>query len=701
MNNNVLGINLGTEEVFEPQKRNITKEYGGIPNLKAQVMNKAKETANKCKLLAEQYKGFLNDNKVLAEQLKMTTDTLRKCLEKLGAVEQDYDGVMSKIKNIRNNSDSRMKQIQEQSQKDKEDNERKRKELEDEFERKRQEDNQKFEEDKRTRDEESKRLLEEQKQEEQRHSEQQRQDKERALAQAKQEADENARKAKEVAEQEMANSSQECKDKLGKMKQEMDTLIENHKLKLQEQHDVGEALLKEKEQMFEKNKQELIEKNDTQMKDVEEKHKQQLAVEQQKLKVVDELKLKQANDKCEKEKQDLLNEIGEVMQKMGDIEVAADQGAKIKIDEIKDVVEKTCDKINSLEQKVKASASDTPTLRRGSTVSFDDEHKSGNNNDLTLPNMTNVPADFKLDKTRPKKADVWKVDGRENWYNKDFKGFQHWYTMFGKNGRPARLVLLDGNLGGENPYGENTDFAIFSKQFYNNILKWRSKTPERMAKFTEQLYQAHNLMLKIAKEEDPNADIRSERSAVWLDIYRKLRRWLAHYYEDYIKSNLDIPGSEEYRQWLYNLYSKGTFKDIPKNKMVGGSKGGMKSIAEVEKKIVMSKCTHPNPKSDCHNTVAQESQGECSSFGYNRTTKGSDCVWEDPLTRSNATGGKKNKKKKKKQKGGYRYGVKLNMKRTLKTREKTQRMKTFKKKKRRKKRSRKRRKFKMSKKKRR
>ena len=133
--------------------------------------------------------------------------------------------------------------------------------------------------------------------------------------------------------------------------------------------------------------------------------------------------------------------------------------------------------------------------------------------------------------------------------------------------------------------------------------------------------------------------------------------------------------------------------------MVGGSKGGMKTIAEVEKKIVMSKCTHPNPKSDCHNTVAQESQGQCSSFGYNPTTKASDCVWEDPMSKSKATGGKK--KKKKKQKGGYRYGVKLNMKRTLKTREKTQRMKTFKKKKRRKKRSRKRRKFKMSKKKRR
>ena len=133
--------------------------------------------------------------------------------------------------------------------------------------------------------------------------------------------------------------------------------------------------------------------------------------------------------------------------------------------------------------------------------------------------------------------------------------------------------------------------------------------------------------------------------------------------------------------------------------MIGGSKGGMKSIAEVEKKIVMSKCTHPDPKSKCHNPVAQESKTQCGSFGYNPATGGSDCVWEDPMSRAGVTGGKK--KKKKKQKGGYRYGVKLNMKRTLKTREKTQRLKTFKKKKKRKKRSRKRRRRKMSKKKRR
>ena len=73
-------INLGGEE--EPQKVDIVKPVGGIPNLKAQVMNKAKETGDKCKLLAERYKGFLNDNKMLAEQLQKTTETLRKCLEK-------------------------------------------------------------------------------------------------------------------------------------------------------------------------------------------------------------------------------------------------------------------------------------------------------------------------------------------------------------------------------------------------------------------------------------------------------------------------------------------------------------------------------------------------------------------------------------------------------------------------------------------
>ena len=117
MFNNEPGINLGNEE--EPQKVDIVKPVGGIPNLKAQVMNKAKETADKCKLLAERYRGFLKDNRKLAEQLNKTTETLRICLEKLGAVEQDYDGVMAKIKNIKNNSDSRMKQIEEQSEKDK------------------------------------------------------------------------------------------------------------------------------------------------------------------------------------------------------------------------------------------------------------------------------------------------------------------------------------------------------------------------------------------------------------------------------------------------------------------------------------------------------------------------------------------------------------------------------------------------------
>lgn len=693
-------INLGEEE---PQKVDIVKPVGGIPNLKAQVMNKAKETADKCKSLAEQYKVFLNDNKLLAEQLKQTTETLKTCLEKLGAVEEDYDGVMAKIKNIRDNSDSRMKQIQEQSQKDKEENERKRKELEDEFERKRQEENQKFEEEKRAREEENRRVLEEQKKQEQEHAEQQKRDKERALEQANRDAEENARKAKELADQEMANASQECKDKLEKMKQEMDTLVENHKLKLKEQHDTDAALLQEKEQMFERNKLELKETHDNQMKELEQKHKEQLEIEQQKLKVVDELKLKQANDKCEKEKQDLLNEIGQVLQKMGDIEVAADEGAKVKIDEIKDVVEKTCDKINSLEQKVKASASDTVPLRRGSTasestVTFDDENKSGDNNNMSQQ----VPADFKLETTRPLKQDIWEVNGPENWYSREQTGFQHWYSMFGKDGRPGRLELLDGNLSGDNPAGANTEFAERSLKFYNDILKWRDppgQGKEKLYKYTEQLYQAHNLFIKMAKEKNPNANTRSKRWGGWITVYKRMRRWLAHYYQDYIKDKKNIPGDGEYRQWLYNLYIKGTFNDTAENKMVGGSKGGMKSIAEVEKKIVMSKCTHPNPKSDCHNTVAQESQGQCSSFGYNPTTKGSDCVWEDPMSKSKATGGKK--KKKKKQKGGYRYGVKLNMKRTLKTREKTQRMKTFKKKKRRKKRSRKRRKFKMSKKKRR
>ena len=58
-----------------------------------------------------------------------------------------------------------------------------------------------------------------------------------------------------------------------------------------------------------------------------------------------------------------------------------------------------------------------------------------------------------------------------------------------------------------------------------------------------------------------------------------------------------MPQPEEYRNWLYNLYIKGSFKGSVKNKMMGGSRGGMKSIAEVEKNIVMKKCSHPDPKS--------------------------------------------------------------------------------------------------------
>tara|TARA_B110000444_G_C18839980_1_gene598276 strand:- start:390 stop:2471 length:2082 start_codon:yes stop_codon:yes gene_type:complete len=693
MNNNAPGINLGIEEDFEPQKRDVTKEYGEISNLKTQVMNKAKETADKCQRLAEQYKGFLAENKQLAQSLAETTEVLRACLKKLGLVEQDYDEVMVKIKTIKDNSDSRMKQIEQQGETDKQENQKKREELEKEYERKKQEDSQRLEEEQKERDEQNKRLVEEQKQEEQRVSEQQQKEKEDSLAQAKREAEENARLAKEKFEEEKTNASQECKDKLEKMQQEMNKLVEDHKVKLQEQHDTDTGLLTEKQQMFDKNKKELEENFNKQIKELNDKNKEQSALEQNKLKVVDELKLKQANDKCEKEKQVLLNEILTVLKNIQGIEVAADDGAKLKITEIKDVVEKTCDKINSLEQKVKASSVNTRNVQQ----SPDNESKGDNN----TPDLPAAPADFILEAPLPSQGDVANLNGKELWYTGDFRGFQHWYQLFGNAGSPADLSKLGGNPKGPKPYARNSDFALYSKKFTENIMNYRTKQPGYKSAFRDRLFKAWDLMVKIAKEENPSANPPppSTEWPGWLEVSRKLRRWLAHFYNDYIEKNKEMPTPEDYRHWLYNLYINGTFKGSSQNIMSGGNRGGMKSIAEVEKNIVMKKCSHPNSKSNCHNPVAQESKAQCSSFGYNSSTNGSDCKWIDPKARVDprTMGGKK----KKKQKGGYRYGVKLNMKRTLKTREKTQRLKTFKKKRKRRKRSRKRKKLKMSKKKRR
>ena len=433
-NNNVLGTDLGIEEEnFEGQKVNVQKEYSGnnISELKSKVMNTATETISKCTKLAENYRGFIKQNKELAKELKNTTERLRECLEKLGIVEKDYNEVIKKIQTIKENSTNRSQQLEEQGRRDKEKLQKQLEDQKQESERRMEEVKQKNQEDLQRQKQEAQRLEETHKREEQEHLAAQKEEMEKLAEQKKAEADEAKRKAKEKFEQEMNNASQECQTKINNLKLEIDKMAEEHKKQLEAQVAANTEALNQQKQVHDKNKEEQAEKFKQQIDDLNKKNKEILLEEQTKIHQQDELKLKEANDKCEREKKQLLGEIAEVLDQLGDLKVNADNGARQQIEAIKTVVTDTCSKIDSLERKVKASKISTPTEPR-----LDDESKGNNNNNMSLQ----VPADFKLDTVDPpiNHPDVANVksatmDGEKWWRGSDYAGFEHWYQLFGND----------------------------------------------------------------------------------------------------------------------------------------------------------------------------------------------------------------------------------------------------------------------------
>lgn len=679
-NEEQIGIDLGVEGkvINQGDETNATPSF-----TKQEVMTKLQNKLNDCKEVSKNYKAYLNENKEIAKELVDLIAKLKKCLENLNKVEKDYDSVTEQIKNIKSGNENRINELNKESALKKEELEQKIAESDakhaQELENKKQEldklnsEHQKAEEVLKQQQEEDKRILAEQS------------DKEKQEAKTEYEQESKRMKQELIEATEKAKiDGKASSETITKLQQEIEKLNNSHMEAMQKEQErskkekemietTNKKHEKELQEQFEIQKNELIENNKKALEDLLEKDKKNKAAE-----------LILANEKCEKEKQELLNQINQVLADVTGLTVKADEKAKIEIDEIRNVVTETCSQVDRLSNKVKADANsvDSGSSQKKSMADVVQE--------VTKKNAIEV--------LTPKNIDLKDINGKELWLFSKEDGYL---------GTKEIIRLLNGpqavqSLEGSDILDQETN--NYKRTYY----LWRQKGTNQ-EKYITHLYKAYTAVVKQLKQDGTVTDGQENDAKVML------RRWFAQYYKDWISKDKSTNSENEYHQWM-KLHFPYWFAQMFQTG--GGQKGGapeftakLKIIKQWQNKVkdigLKSEQSSSISNKQCRKMTCAVDTEKCKNPKKTPCKKLKGCVLGEDKRgvkmcySSKAFQDKIGVKQLGGKKGGYRYGVKINRKRTLKTKQKTQRLNTLKKSKVRKKKSRKRRKNKKSKKRRR
>ena len=321
----------------------------GVGLKQEKIMASLKEKIGQCKTLSTNYQSFLKSNKEMQIELDDLVKTLSKAVLNLEGIGKDYDEVTKKIANIKSGNANRLKELEEQSSKNKADLEEKLRQAEE----KTQQAIEHEKEELRKKDEAQKKAAEDlrKQQEEEARIAKEKADKEKAdaLEAAKQASDAAATKAAEEAAA-AANLAGEQKKAL---EEQIKKLGEEHKLALEKKdvlHSKAMAMAemtnkkheKEMEDQHKKQKEELQELMKTKLEELGKKDAAEKAAE-----------LKASQAKCDAQQQSLFGEINSILAEVSNLSSQADADANIKLDALKDVINKSTTSINALAEKIK------------------------------------------------------------------------------------------------------------------------------------------------------------------------------------------------------------------------------------------------------------------------------------------------------------------------------------------------------------
>ena len=328
----------------------------GVGLKQEKIMASLKEKIGQCKTLSNNYQDFLKSNKEMQIELDSLVKTLQKALLSLEGIGKDYDEVTKKIAGIKSGNANRLKELEEQSAKNKADLEEKLRQAEEKT--KNAIEHEKAELAKKDQEQKAaaEQLKKQQEEEARIAKEQADKEKQDALAAAKQAADAAATKAAEEASK-AANLAGEQKAAL---ESQIKKLGEEHKLALEKKdvlHSKAMAMAemtnkkheKEMEEQHKKQKEELNKMMEDKLEELGKKDAAEKAAE-----------LKAAQAKCDAQQQSLFGEINTVLGELGNLSVQADEDAKIKLDALQEIINKSTTSINALAEKIKKSNSDTP-----------------------------------------------------------------------------------------------------------------------------------------------------------------------------------------------------------------------------------------------------------------------------------------------------------------------------------------------------
>ena len=587
--------------------------------------------------ITTKYNNYINENKEISKELEQLVQKLKECTGNLGKIGEAYQRSKEETKKMEEDFTAKVQASETQSA-------QRNKELEERI--------QKQKQDLETATEAQKQELETKIQEQ--HAadeallEQQKKDNEEAmneLKRANQEADvlaaQKMEQAKVEATQALEAQQKEAEAKLMKQHEFDEAAKANVRMQLEEFRTKAAQELEElknvsaaakqtsddahKEQLAQAKTQseELLAKKDETHKAAIEKMKSEFDKSQEELKAALEgsqsTALEESKQKCQQERQNLVDQITAFQESIKKLTDNQDEEVKISLQGFKETVTETCSKIQEIQDKIPAAAKEEPS-------------EEGNVQKTSGVLPPPIPSQEKIDEIRTKSKDVAEREKISNQMPANFgtmpnsrrglgKEGPNW--LFGGHSDPNKYAYeMCANKGMTEP--EQCSDAVIqaeNKIVIDAFAPFHDDMPAR------QRYQNHvkhafvELTLSMKKQKlDIDKDFHEVR--VWL------RMWFVKYMREFAIKQKKIPTDEEHKKW----YAENLQYQVDPQKYKTLEKG----LAKLGHAIKHSPGSHHRRRS-------------------------------------------RSRSKSPTKKGGFRYGMKIPRRRTLRSKLKTQRLKSVKK----------------------